>query len=126
MNRARILTNVLVLSGLLLPLPAVGQSQAFAEVPIGTALESSTLLPTLRSPDLMLATGAPQESVYELAEPALLQPQARARNRRGIPLMVAGGALFVAGAIIGDDAGTILMLGGAGVGAWGLYVYFGG
>jgi hypothetical protein len=40
--------------------------------------------------------------------------------------MVAGGILFVAGAIVGRDAGTILMLGGAGVGAYGAYVYFGG
>ena len=62
----------------------------------------------------------------EIAEPTLLLPQARVRNRRGIPLMVAGGAAFVAGIIAGGDAGTILMLGGAGVGAWGIYVYFGG
>jgi hypothetical protein len=52
--------------------------------------------------------------------------QARARNGRGVPLMVAGGILFVAGAIAGDDVGTILMLGGAGIGAFGAYVYFGG
>lgn len=64
--------------------------------------------------------------IAPIAEPALLLPQARARNRRGVPLMVAGGILFVAGAIAGDDVGTILMLGGAGVGAWGAYVYFGG
>jgi hypothetical protein len=32
----------------------------------------------------------------------------------------------VAGIIAGGDAGTILMLGGGGIGAWGLYVYFGG
>jgi len=40
--------------------------------------------------------------------------------------MVAGGALFVSGAIIGGDGGTILMVGGAGIGAFGLFVYFGG
>lgn len=48
------------------------------------------------------------------------------RNDRGLPYMIAGGVLFVAGAIAGGDAGTILMLGGAGIGAYGTFVYFGG
>jgi hypothetical protein len=63
-----------------------------------------------------------------VASPEGVDPfaQARARNRRGVPLMVAGGVLFVAGAIVGKDVGTILMLGGAGIGAFGAYVYFGG
>ena len=39
--------------------------------------------------------------------------------------MIAGGAMFLAGAIIGDDGGTLLLLGGIGVGAYGAYVYFG-
>jgi hypothetical protein len=37
--------------------------------------------------------------------------------------MIVGGAAFLAGAIIGDDAGTIIMIGGAGVGIYGLYLY---
>jgi hypothetical protein len=40
--------------------------------------------------------------------------------------MIAGGAMFLAGAIIGDDGGTLLLLGGLGVGAYGVYVYFEG
>jgi hypothetical protein len=40
--------------------------------------------------------------------------------------MVAGGVLFVGGAIAGQTAGTIMMLGGAGFGAYGAYIYFGG
>ncbi len=38
-------------------------------------------------------------------------------------LMVVGGALFVAGAIMGGDAGTVFMVGGAVIGAYGLYQY---
>ncbi|HET7623133.1 MAG TPA: hypothetical protein VFK39_14605 [Gemmatimonadaceae bacterium] len=38
-------------------------------------------------------------------------------------LMIVGGAAFVAGAIIGDDAGTVMMVAGAGVGLYGLYLY---
>lgn len=44
----------------------------------------------------------------------------------GVPFMIAGGIAFLAGAIVGDDAGTVLMLGGAGLGAYGAFVYFGG
>jgi hypothetical protein len=38
-------------------------------------------------------------------------------------LMIVGGAAFIAGAIIGDDAGTVMMVAGAGVGLYGLYLY---
>ena len=37
--------------------------------------------------------------------------------------MIIGGVAFLAGAIIGDDAGTIIMIGGAGIGLYGLYLY---
>lgn len=43
--------------------------------------------------------------------------------RRSEALMIVGGAIFLAGAIIGDDAGTIIMIGGAGIGIYGLYLY---
>jgi hypothetical protein len=33
------------------------------------------------------------------------------------------GAALVLGAVIGDDAGTIVMLGGAGIGLYGLYLF---
>ena len=47
----------------------------------------------------------------------------RSQLRRSETLMIVGGAIFLAGAIIGDDAGTIIMIGGAGVGIYGLYLY---
>jgi hypothetical protein len=49
--------------------------------------------------------------------------QATQRVTRSETLMIVGGALFLAGAIIGDDAGTIIMIGGAGIGIYGLYLY---
>ena len=42
----------------------------------------------------------------------------------GTGLMIAGAALFVAGLIVGDDAGTLLAVSGAAIGAYGLYLYF--
>jgi hypothetical protein len=47
----------------------------------------------------------------------------RQQLRRSETLMIVGGAIFLAGAIIGDDAGTIIMIGGAGIGIYGLYLY---
>jgi hypothetical protein len=47
----------------------------------------------------------------------------RQQLRRSEALMIVGGAIFLAGAIIGDDAGTIIMIGGAAVGIYGLYLY---
>jgi hypothetical protein len=46
------------------------------------------------------------------------------RSRGAVPLMAAGGALFFAGLLIGDDLGTLLSVGGAVVGAYGVYLYF--
>ena len=43
--------------------------------------------------------------------------------RRSETLMIVGGAIFLAGAIIGKDAGTIIMISGAAVGIYGLYLY---
>jgi hypothetical protein len=62
-------------------------------------------------PDLRMDAGVP---------PAL---DLRRQLRRSETLMIIGGAIFLAGAIIGDDAGTIIMIGGAGIGIYGLYLY---
>lgn len=51
--------------------------------------------------------------------PALLAPSSQSRA-----LMIAGAALFVAGILTGGDAGAVLMLGGAGIGAYGVYQHF--
>jgi hypothetical protein len=47
-----------------------------------------------------------------------------ATRGEAIALMVAGGAVFVAGVITGGDAGTLLMVGGAVVGGYGIYLHF--
>ncbi|MFL5574501.1 MAG: hypothetical protein ACJ79S_00800 [Gemmatimonadaceae bacterium] len=57
------------------------------------------------------------------AAPLNALPAARSTRTQSKALMIVGGAAFVAGAIIGDDAGTIIMIAGAGVGLYGLYQY---
>jgi len=43
----------------------------------------------------------------------------------GVGLMILGGAALVTGLIIGGDAGTVIAVGGAIIGLYGLYVYLG-
>jgi hypothetical protein len=56
-----------------------------------------------------------------------LKVSSAAQRRRGlgqpIALMVVGGAALLTGLIIGDDAGTVIAVGGALVGLYGLYEY---
>ncbi|MBX7120152.1 MAG: hypothetical protein K1X31_14270 [Gemmatimonadaceae bacterium] len=47
----------------------------------------------------------------------------RGDTKRSRTLMIVGGAAFLGGAIIGGDAGKIVMLGGLGVGIYGLYLH---
>ena len=50
-------------------------------------------------------------------------PALQSRTRRGQTLMIVGGAAFLAGLIIGDDAGTAIAIGGALIGLYGLYLW---
>jgi hypothetical protein len=44
-------------------------------------------------------------------------------KREGRALALVGGAAVIAGLLIGDDAGTVIAIGGAGLGLYGLYVW---
>ncbi|HSM37614.1 MAG TPA: hypothetical protein VK837_14530 [Longimicrobiales bacterium] len=61
------------------------------------------------------------ESRFATAEDAAVM---RPPTRGSKALMIAGAALLVAGLIIGDDAGTFVAVAGAGIGAYGVYLYF--
>jgi hypothetical protein len=65
------------------------------------------------------------QPVARAAAPTANRPaQPMAPSNQSVALMVAGGALFVAGVIAGGDVGGLLMLGGAVVGAYGVYLHF--
>lgn len=59
----------------------------------------------------------------EASGPLRMMPAQRANLGQAKALMIVGAAAFVAGAIIGDTPGTIIMVGGAAVGLVGLYEY---
>ena len=77
-----------------------------AQEPTGPSMQASTLSPRL-------ATDAPLE-VNTMRRPA---------RGSGVGLMILGGAALITGAIVGDTPGTIIMVGGAIVGLYGLYVF---
>ena len=72
----------------------------------GPSIQASMLSPRL-------ATEAPLE----------MNTMRRPARGSGVGLMILGGAALITGAIIGDTPGTIIMVGGAIVGLYGLYVY---
>ncbi|CAA9346557.1 MAG: hypothetical protein AVDCRST_MAG40-2668, partial [uncultured Gemmatimonadaceae bacterium] len=59
-------------------------------------------------------------------EETALQARARASFSQSQVLMIVGGAALITGLIIGDGAGDVLAIGGAGVGLFGLYRYLQG
>ena len=69
--------------------------------------------------------GAPRALKRPASEQSLKAPVVMAAHRtdQSTAMMIVGGAAFIAGALIDGDAGTIIMVGGAAVGLYGLYLY---
>jgi hypothetical protein len=61
------------------------------------------------------------ENRFAATDDVALRPVTRGQASA---LMIAGAALFVTGLIIDDDAGTLVAVAGAAIGAYGLYLYF--
>ena len=74
-----------------------------------------------RGPSLASARVASHVVSAPIGAPPVIQN--RSSNRNSVALMAVGGAALVVGAVIGDDAGTLVMLGGAVVGLYGLYLF---
>ena len=141
-ERLRFRIALPIVAGLLLAAPAGAQGPASA-----TDAERAMTAPSLTRTDasgtdaVRASDDARSASVVEapgfeglragvrapIAREEVRTPSTITMQRRGLSqaevLMIVGGAAFLAGAIIGDDAGTLIMIGGAGVGLWGLYLY---
>jgi hypothetical protein len=84
----------------------------------GTAASAATVAPMV---DHGIAGVRASDARSESApEPA---PQASRNLGQARALMIVGAATFLAGALIGGDGGTVIMVGGAAIGLWGLYQY---
>jgi hypothetical protein len=93
--------------------------------PAGASASDSTATITqptdARGPSLASARVAAHKASSPHGAPPVIQN--RSTNRNAVALMAVGGAALVIGAVIGDDAGTLVMLGGAVVGLYGLYLF---
>ncbi len=100
------------------PAPAIATPPAQTAAPVTSTQPSAVerFGPTPEGAKLL----APTQAVAE--EPKLAHTPAYRRGD-GIPLMIVGGALFLAGAIIDDRAGDAVMVAGVVVAAIGLYQY---
>jgi hypothetical protein len=87
-----------------------------SEVPVSANVAVAT------GPSMDAATLSPR-----LSSDAALNANSMRRPSRGsgVGLMIFGGAALITGLIIGGDAGTVIAVGGALVGLYGLYVYLG-
>ena len=115
-------------------------------VSAATALSQQVVPPPAASPTTSTLALAPQTPPSDVAAPtpsagptmdaaragvtqqtsSELKTAAQARRRgmgQPVALMVVGGAALLTGLIIGGDAGTVIAVGGALVGLYGLYEY---
>ena len=113
---------VLVCAALVLPSAARAQTVASAQsssMPVVTASVQAPSGPTLDDATVGIRHSADQSATT----PANVGAPAVRHGDQATTLMIVGGAALLAGAVIGGNAGTIIMVGGAVVGLYGLYLY---
>jgi hypothetical protein len=89
--------------------------------PAAPAATAAAAIPSLEAASVAVrAPVAGRETAADVGAPV-----AAAQFGRGETLMIVGGAALLAGLIIGDDAGTVIAVGGAIIGIYGLYIYLG-
>ena len=88
-----------------------------APTPPADTVSRTTAGPTMDAARVAVRNATSQELRVTNAAPR------RAGYGQPIALMVVGGAALLAGLIIGDDAGTVIAVGGALVGLYGLYEF---
>lgn len=103
---------------LLLAVPVVAHADPVRPI---THPDSTARAVNVVGPTAAAAAVAVQARPDASVEAAAMQQRAGLGQSRA--LMLVGLATLIAGAVIGGDAGTIIMVAGAGIGLWGLYQY---
>lgn len=115
----------LLVPALLLPALARAQSTADAAAPGGLtvppAVADSVAAPMATPVHMSPVAEARPVALRSRPSPVPAPRAPRANTSQNRALMIVGGAGLLVGAVIGGDAGTLVMLGSAGVGLWGLY-----
>ena len=132
--RSRIALTAAVTALALCVSPRSALSQQVITSPATASPTASSLALTPQTPPADVTTPAPSAGPTMDAARAGVTQQTSAElktaaqaRRRGmgqpVALMVVGGAALLTGLIIGGDAGTVIAVGGALVGLYGLYEY---
>ena len=111
--------RLLVLAAAIL-VPSLAHAQevsATSATPVATQAAPVAAGPTID------ASAAAFRMVNVSSDSANLMLQQRQSMGRPVALMIVGGAAIVLGAVIGDDVGTLFMIGGAVALLYGLYQY---
>jgi hypothetical protein len=93
--------------------PAAAQSPAPSPA---VAPAAASYAPTLAATRLGV-------SVEDQAPLTVNASASRMGRREGRAFALVGGAAVIAGILIGDDAGTVIAIGGAAIGLYGLYIW---
>jgi hypothetical protein len=111
--------------------PTVGSTVPDRAMP--TLLAPETTTPVMSPPTMTAPAVAPPTMMSPAIEPQLASPRInddvasivrrRAAFNRAEVLMITGGALLLTGLIVDGDASTVLVIAGAGIGGYGLYLF---
>jgi hypothetical protein len=109
--------------------PAAGTSsptldRAMRGANASEAARSTESAPVSESRSVLLdrrATGLTRLSNEDAKRDAPLPRQENGHTRANTAMIIVGAAAVVLGAAVGDQAGTVLIIGGAGIGLFGLY-----
>jgi hypothetical protein len=91
-------------------------AQAPPASPVAKAAPTTSFGPTLAASRLGV-------SAEDDAPLTINASAARMGRREGRVFALVGGAAVIAGVLIGGDAGTVIAIGGAGLGLYGLYIW---
>jgi hypothetical protein len=91
-------------------------AQAPAPSPAAVAAPTTSLAPTLAATHLSF-------SAEDHAPLTVNAAATRMDRREGRICALVGGAAVITGILIGGDAGTVIAIGGAGLGLYGLYIW---
>jgi hypothetical protein len=120
MTRRLAAIAMFAIAALVLPSSSGAQELAIQSV---TPVTTPVAAPAAAGPTMDgAAIGFQQREQQATGQRMVVLAQAR-RGTNSTALMIVGGAAFVAGALIDGDAGTLIMVGGAAIGLYGLYLY---
>jgi hypothetical protein len=114
----------MMMGGLVLLLAGGAQAQTQTQAQAQETSNSSVVEKLRSTAPVQAAPRLTADEIKQLNATAAAAPAVVQARGRSVAYMLAGAALFVGGALIGGDAGTLLMIGGVGFGAYGIYLHF--